>query len=391
MKILFISGHEFLYHPQNGGQKCSLRNYNLLIDIFGRENVYLCMFSNENYGCLHNNEKVFPTHEGKTGLLKDTLCCRNVCGRRTWKKAVSYINSLPVDAIFCDSSTIGKMLKFIGNNKIRFVFFHNIERNYAMNKVRHDSPAYIVAWFSYCLNERMAVRHSDYRIFLNRRDEAEALKLYGVNADFLLPITFEDKYSPQTEAKQYVENQKKILLFVGSLFMPNLMGIKWFVKNVMPKLENYQLCIVGKDMELKRDELSGKNIDVVGTAEVLEDYYYRADAVVIPIFYGDGMKVKTAEAMMYGKTIFATSEALEGYDIGNAAERGIYECNDEADFIRKIKKYVNGHSHINESVRTCFLNGYETNLMKQQFGKFMKQAVGQEKNGGKSDGNYDMP
>ncbi len=43
-------------------------------------------------------------------------------------------------------------------------------------------------------------------------------------------------------------------------------------------------------------------------------YYYKHAAVILPIKYGAGMKVKTAEAMMYGRTIFASDEALEGYD-----------------------------------------------------------------------------
>ena len=58
MKILFIAGHEFLYNPQNGGQQCSLRNYNLLRSIFGDKNVYLCMFSNYKYEHLFENEKI---------------------------------------------------------------------------------------------------------------------------------------------------------------------------------------------------------------------------------------------------------------------------------------------------------------------------------------------
>lgn len=37
--------------------------------------------------------------------------------------------------------------------------------------------------------------------------------------------------------------------------------------------------------------------------------------MVMPIFSGSGMKVKTAEALMYGKFLIGTKEAFEGYEI----------------------------------------------------------------------------
>ena len=36
--------------------------------------------------------------------------------------------------------------------------------------------------------------------------------------------------------------------------------------------------------------------------------------MVAPIFSGSGMKTKVAESSGYGKTVFATSEAIIGYE-----------------------------------------------------------------------------
>ena len=99
------------------------------------------------------------------------------------------------------------------------------------------------------------------------------------------------------------------------MFSPNYDGIKWFAENVMTELKDYHLIIVGKDFEQKKDELENVNVHVVGTVESLEKYYYSENIMVMPIFYGDGMKIKTAEAMMYGKIILASDEALEGYEV----------------------------------------------------------------------------
>ena len=77
----------------------------------------------------------------------------------------------------------------------------------------------------------------------------------------------------------------------------------------------------------------------------------------MPIFYGDGQKVKTAEAMMYGKTIIATDEALEGYEIENV--KGIFRCNTADEFIQTINNVsALSREEYRVSVRDKFLNEY---------------------------------
>lgn len=373
MKILFIAGHEFLYNPQNGGQLCSLRNYNLLRSIFGYKNVYLCMFSNHRYEELCENEKIFPTQNNKMSLLINTMSGRNVCNRKIKKAAVNYINHLNAEIIFCDSSTIGGFLKDIGGDPLKIIFFHNIERNYAKNKLIHESIGYIIPFFSYSYNEKQAIKAADYCIYLNERDKKESRQLYGDKKSYILPITFKDAYVERINNVGI--KSKPILLFVGSLFAPNISGIKWFIEEVMQELTDYVLYIVGKNMESKKKELERNNVEVIGTVENLSDYYNQANAVIIPIFFGNGMKVKTAEAMMYGKNVFATQEALEGYDVEEIRNRGIYECNTKEEFVKQIKSNINSNSCINQLVRQHFLDKYETSIVEKDFRNFLNKCI----------------
>lgn len=355
MKILFIAGHEFLYNPQNGGQKCSLRNYELLKKIYGEENVILILFSNFQYDNLPLNVKVFKTQKNNFQMLINTIFLRNVCSYSEQKKLINYVESLEFDILFVDSSTIGITANKIRSNKKVITFFHNIEKNYAWNKVKHEGIKYMVAYFSYYLNERCAVNISNKIILLNKRDENQLLKIYNRGADFFWPITFEDTFC--LNRINLSTNDKIVLLFVGSLFAPNYDGIKWFINNVMAELNNekYILKVVGKGLEKKRDELQRKNVEVIGTVNDLSPYYYEADAVVIPIFYGDGMKVKTAEAMMYGKKIIASDEALEGYEVENITE--IIRCNLKKEYLDAIKSMKTGEKYC-EDVRKLFLEKY---------------------------------
>jgi site-specific DNA-adenine methylase len=60
---------------------------------------------------------------------------------------------------------------------------------------------------------------------------------------------------------------------------------------------------------------------------------------------------------MYGKTIIATDEALEGYDVNNV--KGIFRCNTKKEFIDKIREASkhcgNGYR---QSVRDIYLSRY---------------------------------
>ena len=367
MKILFITGHEFSDRSKNGGQKCSLRNYELIKQLYGNENVYLCMFSNRKSKDISENIAFFPTQSNNVEMFINTITCRNVCSKDTVRKVKKYVQELEVDICFVDSSTIGKLICSLKLKIPIVIFFHNIEKNYAWNKFRHEGFKYIVAYYSYYINEKKAVQIADKIILLNKRDERELQKIYKRKADYFLPISFSDAFDKSRIKKS--EMDEKVLLFVGSLFRPNIEGLNWFIDNVMSELkdEPFILKIVGKDLEKIRDKLQRSNVQVVGTVDDLSEYYYEADAVVVPIFYGDGMKVKTGEAMMYGKTIFATDEALEGYEFVDV--EGIYRCNNAEMFINALK--TTEFDKFSASVRTLFKTKYDTESLINEFGAFL--------------------
>lgn len=377
MKILFIAGHEFLYNPQNGGQKCSLRNYEVIKNIVGGENMYLCLFSNFSYRELSENTVVFPTQKNTYELLINTIMLRNVCSRKSMKKMLQWVEQIHPDMIFIDSSTVGYLAAKIRKNIPKICFLHNIERYYALNKVKHDSIKYLPALYSYWINEKFIMKKADKIILLNERDSKVSEKIYGRKADFIWPITFYDTFSNHEVMETEFEHIK--LLFVGSLFGPNVEGITWFIEYVMSKLSRrFHLYIVGKDFEKLKERLERENVTVIGTVEELDRFYYMADAVVLPVFWGDGMKVKTAEAMMYGKTLFAAAEALTGYY--TKTEEDVYVCNNDREFILNIENYFlrprsRKYSH---AVRKRFLENFESSKIQAEMEEFLYQYRSKE-------------
>ncbi len=231
-----------------------------------------------------------------------------------------------------------------------------------MNK---EGKIYFIQFKASHYNEKLAIKYSDYCITLNPRDTKRLYEVYGGKSNLKLPITFEDKYSKNINN---LLKEKDYILFVGSLFFANYHGIKWFVENVMPHI-NKKLLIVGKDFETKKSELERENVEVIGSVDDLTPYYLNASCMIMPIFEGAGMKVKTAEALMYGKTIYGTTEAFEGYEVEYNEVGGL--CNTKEEFIEKINNDKN--EVFNEYSRKIFLEKYSFESSVNRMKEFLEK------------------
>lgn len=96
-----------------------------------------------------------------------------------------------------------------------------------------------------------------------------------------------------------------------------------------------------------------ENIEIHGFIENLQTFYSEANAVVMPIKIGTGMKVKVAEALMFGKSIIGTPIAFEGYEFDKEIAK---LCNSEKEFI----DFLNNHQvpKYNNKSRKLFLEKY---------------------------------
>jgi Glycosyltransferase len=366
-KILMISTCNFLMNHNDGGKQGSYKNYTVLCQIFGKKNVFLCLITNDAVK-KENGIITVPSYRNIAEQIVFALGLRNGYNKKTEDKIVEYINNHDFDYVWLDRSTLGRVCLRIPGNIKTIVFFHNIEKKYIINKIKHDNVGYLISYPAFYENEKQAVKFADKILCLNNRDSQCLKKLYGREADAFLPVSFEDSVVLKGHVIKQSGDLK--LLFVGSYFAPNIQGISWFIERVMSRLPNIVLTIIGKDMEKKAKEWNRKNIYVAGTVDDLGKYYQEADAVILPILFGDGMKVKTAEALMYGKVIFGTKEALVGYDIEGQPD--IFECNTDEEFIEAIRKFSEKkrEDSISWSNRNLFLDKYENQTIVQQMTKF---------------------
>ena len=155
-------------------------------------------------------------------------------------------------------------------------------------------------------------------------------------------------------------------MFLGSYFPANVEGIEWFVKNVLPKV-NISMQIVGKGMEkLKEADWMHPDIEVLSNVPDLDPLFEAADIMVLPIFKGSGMKVKTCESMMFGKNIIGTPEAWSGYELDYSKAGACCLTADE--FIAAVNDFCqHPRPRFNEYSRSVYVNQYSADRMVDKF------------------------
>lgn len=269
---------------------------------------------------------------------------------------IEYIEHNQPDVIVFNTSYYGKIIKTIKKKypKIKVLcFFHNIECVYVKAAFkRKKNIGQLLTIYATWRNELSAVRYSDKVICLNKRDANDLMKIYGRTADALCPICLPDAFD---ESKLHKRNGV-VGAFVGSNFFANYYGLCWFVKNVAPNI-NTSILIIGRGFEQYRKEFEQyPNIKVIGTVDNLSDHYYDIDFIIVPIFDGSGMKTKTAEALMFGKTIFGTDEAFCGYDVDLSRVGAL--CNTAEEFIDAINNFQKSDMQFNQYCRSAYMNNY---------------------------------
>lgn len=371
---LFCIINQNIFRVNSGGGQCAFRNYEALQKMVGSERLYTCIISPD-YDVLERkgNELYVPglknNIESAIVAVHGDKCCKHHYLKKIWE----FMEAVNPDMVYLDTSKLGLLSKKIKTKYQKKVicFFHNIEADYSYNLVKSKGKQYVLSCWASKRNERSVIQYADALLCLTRRDADRMRELYGRGSDKIIPITFRDVY----DAKKNKVQQGKGILFVGSCFPPNYDGMKWFVDNVMGKLPNITLTIVGKGFETKKSELQRKNVIVIGTVKCLEEFYYAYPLVVMPIRYGSGMKVKTAEAMMYGRMILASDEALEGYDVDGV--KGIYRCNTADEYVARINEvFENGEPEPYQAeVRKLFLAKYDTKQIENEFEQVVKSVL----------------
>lgn len=357
--LLFVSSN--LKEAKTGASVCSMRNRDACYRIFGNENVkeYLLFHYSLSDGTIYQKfvnliSRIWYLCEGYS----------NGSNRKVDAEIIQKVKKEKVTHVFVDSSLNGRLIQKIKEetHALIFVFFHNCEKQMVKEQAKSGNLWAFIRYLSVGVNEKKTCLYADKIIVLNQRDKDLINRIYRREADFIFPISLSDIVN-EKKLSCHVIREKKKGLFVGSYFFGNVEGLTAFIQNVLPYV-NMELTIVGRGMS--KLKINNPNVTIYDGVESLEPFYNNADFVIAPILSGGGMKVKIAEAMMYGKIIIGTPEAFQGYD--DIPYSCI--CRNLHDFINIINA-LSGVSY-NQDVRDCFKKNYETGVLMNQFKNIFK-------------------
>ena len=342
MKLLYIAGE---FGVSNGTNTNMMVHYRALIRILGKENVFTVDLNSggkqiettESVSYLKPTalkDKLLRGMQGHTSLMSNKIM-RDIC---------DIIRNKNINYVFIDDSLYGKLVKRIKKEFPQITvatFYHDVKRNLYLQWIKKDGVgAALKRYIPGLINEKSNAKYSDINITLNSRETKMLRRYYNVDSQLELPVGIAPP-APKNEFANVFPTDKINLLFLGAKYYANIEGIRWFCENVMPFINaSYHLWIAGKGMECLSDELTSNNVTVLGTLDTLSDYYRDCNIVIAPIFDGAGMKVKTAEALAYGKCFVVTKEAEVGYMEyrPESCNELFLQCNTAEEFIACLNK-----------------------------------------------------
>lgn len=352
MRALFITTGG-IKDAEFGGAKASIRNYNA-IKHFSDVDVY---------------------HIQKRSTLKSIMSVLQGIYPPVLKKDVKIIRSMLIkknyNFVFMDCSHFGCIAKTVKEANIPLaMFFHNCESDY--NKIRFGNNKTIKSVVYQKLidkGERDSIKYADYKMVFTSRDKQRIENLYATSVDAVIPIGMTDQYKKSKSKGEYC------LLF-GPLGTANEEAFSWFISNVAPYL-NCKTVIVGKGFEKYKGIWDTEKVSVKGFVNEVSEAYDGAACVAIPLLSGGGMKIKTAEALMFGKYIFGTDEAFVGYDFEENQVGG--RCNSSEEFINAINQFLDTKVEcFNSYSREQYLEKYSLEAGIREFEKLEKFLRGVE-------------
>jgi glycosyltransferase involved in cell wall biosynthesis len=114
---------------------------------------------------------------------------------------------------------------------------------------------------------------------------------------------------------------KATIVCIGTMFWPpNVEGILWFAKEILPiiykQIPHAQTKIVGKSPPARLTALrADSRIKVTGYVSDLAGCIESADVFIVPLLTGEGMRVKILDAWAWGLPVVSTATGAEGIEV----------------------------------------------------------------------------
>ncbi|GAB6067007.1 TIGR03087 family PEP-CTERM/XrtA system glycosyltransferase [Methylothermus subterraneus] len=182
--------------------------------------------------------------------------------------------------------------------------------------------------------DRKVARAFDLCLFVSPKEAALFKQLVpeAANVDFVENGVDTDYFRPGREFPSPYRPGEQVLVFTGAMdYWANVDAVRWFADRVFPKVLQYHVearfYIVGArpSAEVK---LLGRREGVVVTGQVpdVRPYLAHARLAVAPLRIARGIQNKILEALAMGKSVLATSMAMDGLEVQSRLDLGVADA-----------------------------------------------------------------
>jgi len=334
-KILVLSTYS-CYPPRGGGQQ---RLYNIYSRLAKKFDIRICSIieSNRPYEnlLLENGLQQISIPQSldhaqlqwieEKKLGKNLYDCSMIDLVEKSPQYVDKVKNLMTesDIIVFSHPYLFPLANYIHNNSKVIYEAHNVE--YLLKKIYLNNKNWNTKLFS---NEKNCCDFSNLIFTTSREDKTNLVKSYNIDPEKIVVTP----NGVDTQQIKYISDNERIaqkshcnlknthtILFVGSWHPPNLEALKFIIKDLLPKLKNTKLLLVGSIRDLYLSEV-GKLLDNVlafGVVDELEKYeiYKLADIAINPMFSGSGTNIKMLDYFSAGIPVVTTETGARGLTI----------------------------------------------------------------------------
>lgn len=166
-----------------------------------------------------------------------------------------------------------------------------------------------------------------------------------------------------------------VFVFIGDLRVPhNRISIEMFIRSqmdsIISKIPNVMLKIIGKNPDQELIELAKKyagNLSIEGYVENLENILSEACAMIIPLLFGSGMKLKTIEALASGIPVISTDFGVEGIGGNNQTHYVIENDFNNYPILMKELCDITINNRLSQSAMDFYKANYSREIIYQEY------------------------
>ena len=166
--------------------------------------------------------------------------------------------------------------------------------------------------------ERSCVHKADDVFCIAESDAHELTKLnLRTVAPKVVPVGVFDSLESVSQPIVNVEREDTLrLVWLGGMnWWPNRHGLRWFFENVWPTLSHVRaairLDVLGRGTDSQFTNISGP-VHFHGFVDSTSDFLRLSDLLIVPVFYGSGVRVKGLEALNWHIPCLGTRLGLVG-------------------------------------------------------------------------------